>query len=134
MSTTTTFAIGLPPASFTRPESVTVARGLAVASTGAPIVSAGEMGVGTGVSGAAMAGVESGVGVGSGEEVGSAAGGTVEPGDEASGDGVASGVAGAASGDGDKEGVEGGVGAESATGVTETGGVAAGVLSGNEGG
>lgn len=110
ISTTTTFAIGLPAASFTRPERVTVARGLAAASTGAPIVSTGEMGVGTGVSGAAVARVESGAGVGSGEEVGSAAGAADEPGDVTSGDGVACGVAAPASGDGDKEGVEVGVG------------------------
>src|SRR6266576_1275699 len=112
MSTTTTFASGLPAASFTRPVIVIVARG------GLFIFSTGEE---------SSVLVEAGAGVGSGEEVGPAAAGAAEPGAPASG-GVVCGVVTGASGD--KAGVEDGVGAASPTGVAGSAGVADGVISG----
>lgn len=154
-STTTTFAIGLPAASLTRPLIVTVARGaLSIFSTGEVAsegwdvgagvgsgVGAGDAsGVGAGVSGVRLplgSGVTSGDGVGAGEvEAGSVAG--------VSGEAVGSGVAvagvsgdGDASGDGDCSGVGNGAAASGdgvgcgVTGETDSDGVAAGVLSGD---
>lgn len=113
MNTTTTFAIGLSLASLTRPPIVTVARaGLSIFSTGDVSSEVGAEDAAPGVPGAGATTVESGVGVGAGEEVGSLGEGVTE--------------AGAAD--------DAGVGAGSPTGVIERVGAAAGVLSGDEAG
>jgi len=150
MSTITTFANGLPPASFTRPVIVTVARGgLSIFSTGeassegVEAGAEGDSGVGvadnSGV--AAAADGVSGVGLGVGSGVASGAGvGDVGAGDVKSGDccgeddgskdsgGVVCGV----TADGSGEGVAEGVGEASTPGVSGSTGVADGALSVDE--
>lgn len=149
ISTTTTFAIGLPLASFTRPVIITVARGgLSIFSTGEVSsvgVEAGA-GVGSGVEvgkisgvgavtgGASGVGLAMGSGVASGDEVGDVAGGAVD--DGVSGDGVVCGVVTGASGEGVENGVEdgdtAGPSAVRSLGVVTGAGVAVGVFSGDE--
>src|SRR6266545_2458219 len=107
MSTITTFANGLPPASFTRPVIVTVARGgLSIFSTG----EASSEGVEAGAEG------DSGVGVADNSGVAAAA----------------DGVSGVGLVVGSGEGVAEGVGEASTPGVSGSTGVADGALSVDE--